>query len=129
MRGADGAKSAFNDPTRGGNSSHDLLHDRFYSKLLSKVKAGEYCAVFAAPPCSTFSISRFFAKAKAPSPVRDRSNILGLPGLGHRQREELDTANKLVSRTCEVLDAAWRVGSQFILENPVDRGDRVRPPP
>ena len=111
-----------NDGKRGGNNSHDLLDDSFYRKLLERVESGEFCAIFAAPPCGTFSISRFFTKG--PSPVRDRANILGLANLSSRSKRELTDANTLVSRTCHLLSSGWRVGTQFVLENPVDRGDR-----
>ena len=42
-----------NDQQRGGNSKHDLLDDSFYYSLLDRVRAGEFCCIFAAPPCST----------------------------------------------------------------------------
>ena len=38
-----------NDP------GQDLCDDTLWSRLLGKVKAGRYAAVFMSPPCSTFS--------------------------------------------------------------------------
>ena len=48
------------------------------------------------PPCSTFSVSRFFEKADGPKPVRDRTNIYGLPDISEAHRRELNDANRVV---------------------------------
>ena len=32
-------------------------------------------------------------------------------------------ANLLVARTCQLLNAAYETGAEFIIENPADRGD------
>ena len=68
-----------NHPIDGGGEQHDLLNDAFFQKLLQRVGSGQYCAIFAAPPCSTFSISRFYPKNDSPPVVRDRLHIHGLP--------------------------------------------------
>eukprot|EP00965_Chrysotila_dentata_P110183 3641170-Pleurochrysis_carterae.AAC.1 len=44
----------------GGGDEHDILRDSVYQRLLQRCAAGEYAAVVASPPCSTFSISRHF---------------------------------------------------------------------
>ena len=48
-----------NDTELGGGADHDILNDEFFEKLLDRVKRADYFAFIAAPPCSTFSISRF----------------------------------------------------------------------
>eukprot|EP00965_Chrysotila_dentata_P116230 3842268-Pleurochrysis_carterae.AAC.1 len=50
-----------NHPDHGGGQQHDLLLDSVYSRLLERCSAGAYAAIVASPPCSTFSVSRFFA--------------------------------------------------------------------
>ena len=54
---------------------------RGYEKLRERVVDGTYAAIIAAPPCSTFSISRFFSAKSAsdggPPPVRTRTEIEG----------------------------------------------------
>ena len=40
-------------------------------------------------------------------------------------KRELSEANALVSRMCTLLRTGWAVGSQFAVENPIDRGDRA----
>ena len=112
-----------------GGEEDDLLKDSVYDGLLRRVQAGEFCAILAAPPCSTFSVSRFFTAAGShnggPPPVRDRKHVRGLTDVSPSHRRELNEANSLVSRTASLLLAGWGVGTQFIIENPADRGDRA----
>eukprot|EP00965_Chrysotila_dentata_P023971 794456-Pleurochrysis_carterae.AAC.1 len=71
-----------NHPEHGGGSKHDLSLDSVYARLLEKCTAGAYAAIVTSPPCSTFSVSRFFSAKNVPDggppPVRDRANIMGL---------------------------------------------------
>ena len=73
-----------NDAANGGDNTHDLRNDAFYADLMRRCHSGEYIAVFAAPPCSTFSVARLFPSKDgkpAPIPVRDRDHVTGLPHL------------------------------------------------
>ena len=115
-----------NDAKHGGGQKHDLLNDAFFHEILTRVESGDFCAIFAAPPCSTFSISRFFS-TDGPPPVRNRQHIHGLPDVPDSHRRELLEANALVARMCRLLSAARKVGAEFIVENPSDRGDRSSP--
>lgn len=124
------------DGAHGGDKRHDILDDRCFDSLLRRVQRGEFVAIFAAPPCSTFSISRFIrskaSKDGGPPAIRLRS-------LGDRQvtgsdkccpekhRRELSAANKIVSRMCTILKAAAEVGTEFAVENPADRSGVSRP--
>ena len=103
----------------------DILDDEVYDKLLERVKAAEFLAIIAAPPCSTFSISRFIeAKGGRGAPrVRSRTHVRGLPNVNPKHRKELTLANSIVARTVAILTAGHLVGTQWILENPADRGD------
>eukprot|EP00965_Chrysotila_dentata_P152167 5028437-Pleurochrysis_carterae.AAC.1 len=38
-----------------GGSDHDVLRDDVAATLLEQIRQGRYAAVFAAPPCSSFS--------------------------------------------------------------------------
>ena len=42
----------------GGDKAHDLLRNDFYSDLPRRAQRGEFLVIWAAPPCSTFSICR-----------------------------------------------------------------------
>ena len=67
-----------NNEGQGGNAEHDLTNDEFYSKLLKQVQMGDFVAIMAAPPCSTFSVARFFPlpnqEQPGPPPVRTRQH-------------------------------------------------------
>ena len=47
---------ADNDGVHGGGPAHDLLTDSFFDSLVVRVRRGEFYAIIAAPPCSTFSV-------------------------------------------------------------------------
>ena len=88
------------DSEHGGGAEHDVLNDDVFQKLLARVKAAEFCAIIAAPPCSTFSISRFITPPKGKEgapPVRSRKHIRGLPQVPDGHRRELVRANAIVA--------------------------------
>lgn len=120
-----------NDPVTGGGAAGDILNDAVHNSLLKRVVAGEFLAIFAAPPCSTFSVSRFFeargSSDGGPPPVRSRKHVRGLPNVPAAHNRELNTANAIVSRMAALLMAGFLVGTQFIVENPADRGDTAHP--
>ena len=45
----------------------------------------------------------------------------------NKHRAELDRANNVVARMCALLLLAHRAGTEFIIENPADRGDLTKP--
>ena len=67
----------------GGGTRGDILFDEVYRPLLERATNGEFLAIIAAPPCSTFSISRFMHSSASPDGgppvVRTREHIDGLP--------------------------------------------------
>ena len=113
----------------GGGGEHDILNDALFIKLHDKIRAGHYYAVFAAPPCSTYSVARFFRGDgdKGPPVVRDRNSILGVADVPKGHRRELHRANEITRRTTVLLAAAHRAGAEFAIENPADRGDPSHP--
>ena len=120
-----------NDAQRGGDARHDIMHDSFFQSLLRRVAMGEFLMIIAAPPCSTFSVSRFFpsksAKDGGPPPVRFRDHITGRPDCPANHRAELNNANELVRRMAILLHVAHGAGTEFLIENPSDRGNTSEP--
>ena len=57
----------------------DITNDDVYDALRNRIAKGEFLAILAAPPCSTFSISRFMHSPTSaddgPPPVRVRKEI------------------------------------------------------
>ena len=121
-----------NNERNGGNKNHDLLNDQFFERLLRSVQRGEFLAIYAAPPCSTFSISRFKRSSSSPDggpPIvrrRHHDQIMGAKDCPEAHQRELRTANTLINRTCILLRAAVDVGTEFAIENPADHGDPTR---
>ena len=116
-----------NDPKNGGGTDDDILRDPVYEKLLRDAQRGEYFAIFAAPPCSTFSVARLIRSTQSedggPPLVRSRTEIRGVTGIPAKHRRELQNANTIITRTTSILGAAADSGAEFIIENPADRGD------
>ena len=116
-----------NDPAKGGDARDDILDDACFDAICARVSAREFRAIIAAPPCSTFSVARFFDaegdEGSGPPPVRDRTHVRGLPGLSPKQRREAAAANEIVARTVAILVLAARAGSEYVLENPSDHGN------
>lgn len=59
--------------------------------------------------------------------MRSRKHILGLPSVPPAHRLELNRANEITRRTAVLLMAAHRSGAEFVVENPVDRGNASHP--
>ena len=99
--------------------------------MLQQIQSGHYRAIFAAPPCSTYSVSRFFDTPRgtesAPPIVRSRQHILGVPDVPKSHRRELHRANEITRRLCVLLLAAHQIGADIAIENPADRGDASDP--
>ena len=110
-----------NDPETGGGADGDILNDDVHNRLLQRISRGEFLAILAAPPCSTFSVTRHFAadgsKDNGPPVVRDRANIRGLPNVTAKHLRELRQANAVVARMTALLTAAFAAGTQYILPN------------
>ena len=119
------------DPNTGGGESADITKEAVYDKLRERIVCGEYAAIIAAPPCSTFSISRFFKSSSSadggPPPVRTRTEIEGCRFLPSKHRPELVRANDVINKMCALLHLAHHAGTEIIIENPADRGDLSQP--
>ena len=56
--------------------------------------------------------------------MRTRTHIMGIPGVDPSHAKELETATELLRRMCILLHVAHGAGAEFMVENPIDRGDR-----
>ena len=120
-----------NDPVL-GDKAHDILIDSFYSDLLRRAQRGEFLAVWAAPPCSTFSIARCRRVAPeaggGPPTVRRRpvDQVSRSHDCPAKNRNDVRKSNELIQRTINILRAAHiNAGSEFGIEYPADHGDTV----
>ena len=78
--------------------------------------------VFAAPPCSTFSVARLQI-SNGPPQLRSRMHPRGIPGLPPPDQEQVERHNDLVGVMLSLMTAAAKAGASLAIENPVPRGD------
>ena len=116
---------------KGGGYDGDLLNDTVYNTILGHALKGKYRAVYAAPPCSTFSVARFFPGPEpnnyGPPVIRTKSHVMGIPDIPPQHKEELRKANLLVARCAAIVTAIADNHGSFLIENPAGRGSLDQP--
>lgn len=123
------SRSIDSDPSHAGGWDEDILNDTVFNELHSLIRTRTFSAVHAAPPCSTFSVARFYSTDDGPPPVRTRDHPDGLPPrlVPAAHATELQRANEILRRTCVLLTAAHHSNAHITLENPCDRSDPESP--
>ena len=104
----------------------DLLDQGTRLGLMRAAAKGSYGVVFAAPPCSTFSVARL-QYSSGPPQLRSMLYPRGLPGLPSKEAEIVKVHNQLVEYTISIMRAAASTGAAIACENPVPRGDPDSP--
>ena len=95
------------------------------ARLLLDLRAGRFCGVLVATPCTTFSIARGNRPDGAKLfGLRSPRYPSGPPWLDAATRVVIDDHDSMVEFTAEVLGVALDSEIDFILENPAPRGDR-----
>ena len=119
----------------------DLLCNTAFNRLLTNARAGRYSVCWIAVPCESWSVARLDAcvaptasepvadassrkRRKAPRPLRDRTHPEGFPWLRGFERREVEAANELARRACDIAWCVFLGGGGFAFEHPIDRGDR-----
>ena len=80
------------------------------------VVGGEYDLVFAAPPCSSFSV-------RHPVRLRSRARPWGVHPLPRGWEGYVQQHNRLADLTAELVRACHLAGVPCAVENPADRSD------
>ena len=106
--------------TRLGGASHDVLRGDLARRLQREVLAGEYDLVFAAPPCSSFSV-------RHPARLRSWARPWGVSPLPAGWEAYVHLHNRLADFTAELVRACHVAGVPCAVENPADRADRASP--
>ena len=104
----------------------DLLDDGTRAGLMRAARGGSYGVVFAAPPCSTFSVARL-QYSHGPPQLRSRMHPRGMPGLPPSDADHVERHNLLVQYMIELMSAAKSSGAAIAVENPVPRGNPESP--
>ena len=100
-----------------GGAAHDLADRRVATAYLARISAGEYCFVFVAPPCSSFSV------AHSPR-LRSHAEVEGVQPVPSEWRAYLRKHNALADFAAAAASAAEAAGALWMVENPADRADR-----
>ena len=94
--------------------SQDLTQRALQLKLLRRIKAGAFDAVFIATPCASFCV------ALEPQ-VRSMKEVMGRKSLPPRWRAYLARHNKMVYFTAAVMRAATQADVEWVVENPASQ--------
>ena len=102
--------------TRLGGARHDVLRGDLGERLVRGVAAGDYDVVFAAPPCSSFSV-------RHPRRLRSFARPQGVEPLPEEWRTYVSNHNRLADFTAALVAACSAAGVPCAVENPADRAD------
>ena len=106
--------------TKTGGTSHDVLRPEVAARILAGLRSRRYAAVFIATPCCSYSVGH-------KPQLRSRKAPTGLASVPANWRRYLTKHNLLAEFTALVIATCVRVGVEWMLENPPDRGDKASP--
>jgi hypothetical protein len=99
----------------------DLLSVPLVQSLVGRILKGEFQAVVASPPCSSWSRLQW-ANDLGPRPVRSWGHPLGFPWLSKEDRVRAETGNDLLQVAIDMMTACAKAGALGVLEHPEDLG-------
>ena len=106
--------------TKQGGWRHDVLRSEVGGWAVDAVEAGCFDCIFAAPPCSSYSV-------RHPVKLRSRASPEGVSPLPRGWEAYVAKHNKLAAFTARLIDAARAAEVPIAVENPADRGDDDSP--
>ena len=107
----------------------DLLDDTVWLRIKARLRDGYYVALFASPPCRSFSAAR--ASGPGPPVLRDARYIYGFPKaqrwrkLDHSHYERIREDNLFAERTAEACAVMDSLGRPYGVEQPEPWGGAV----
>ena len=107
-----------------GGSAHDVTVPEVFERLVLDVRRGLFTVLWLAPPCSSFSVLHL---GRARGRLRTREAPEGGRELVGPDLEYVRRHNELAERSATLARAAYEAGATFVVENPVDRGERRSP--
>ncbi len=78
------------------------------------------------PPCPTFAVARA-ASGDGRHALRSWRFVDGKPGLSSEDQQLVDSHNRLLAFTCELIALMLEAGGEVVLEQPADRPDDPGP--
>lgn len=104
-----------------GGHDHDLTRPSVQQRLLRRIEAGEFHAVFASPPCKSFSTSF------GGTTLRSSTEPAGRHPVPAEWKDYLARHNSLADFTAEALRTAHQQQIPCAVEHPADRSDPDTP--
>ena len=83
----------------------DLADPRGFQIMKEDVNKGEWDFTHAGFPCGSFSMARHNDVPGQPKPVRNKSNIYGLPGNSPQQQAEADKGTRMATQAAEIYES------------------------
>ena len=100
--------------TKVGGASHDVLRASVGLPLLTRIQAREFDCVFAATPCSSYSVLH-------DPQLRSTSEPEGVEPIPEEWRAYVAKHNLLADFTASAIDSCLASSTPFAMENPADR--------
>ena len=111
------------------SEKHDVGQERLIQTLISWIHGGVVAGVLLAPPCETWSESRFIEPRlpSDPRPLRSHQDPFGIPGCTVKEIIQTTVANLLLCVAIRLLYHAVFQGIPAILEHPKEprKGERA----
>ena len=105
-----------------GGEAHDVTRAEVFEPLMRRIAMGDFAAVFAAPPCATFSVAHDPVLRRC-----DDGQIEGVQGLPDEWKAHVKRHTSIARRTGRLLQAAHQQGLLWLCENPSFRGEKGSP--
>lgn len=99
-----------------GGAAHDLTDANARAALIASIAAGEYDAVFASPPCKSFSV-------RHPKQLRSKARPRGVEPMPAEWAEFVLRHNIMADFAATAVAVAAAAGIPAGIEHPADRGD------
>ena len=96
----------------------DLSDPRVINFWMDEIRKGRVLALFAGPPCSTWSVARYNRNRPGPRPVRSLERPWGLLGLTKSEQAAVDLGNLLLQAALTLAAALLRACGYFVIEPP-----------
>ena len=99
-----------------GGAAHDATNPHVREHILTLIAAGTFDAIFAAPPCKSFSV-------RHPEHLRSRARPWGVDPMPAEWSEYISRHNDMAQFALDAFELAAGLGIPVGLEHPADRGD------
>lgn len=106
---------------------HNVLFPAVEQKICNWIRGGRIWRLWLGMPCTMFSRARK-NNGLGPGPLRDDSNLWGIPGLSSYDKSKVTEGNALFYFTLRILQLCEASNVPYVLENPLSSMLWLLPP-